>query len=134
MTATSTSTQTNAMRPAPPHSGHRAWPACTRDCVQRDAADPAAIPPGGPTCVHFSSSSTLGLITKVICCAHHLKGTGIGLALCRKIVERHNGTITADGELGKGAVFTIRLPVEQPAQDPPEPLPESMLEATHALL
>jgi light-regulated signal transduction histidine kinase (bacteriophytochrome) len=40
-------------------------------------------------------------------------GTGIGLALCRKIVERHNGTITALGQVGVGATFTVRLPVEQ---------------------
>jgi signal transduction histidine kinase len=43
-------------------------------------------------------------------------GTGIGLALCRKIVERHNGTIVAEGEVGHGATFTIRLPVEQAAE------------------
>jgi len=38
-------------------------------------------------------------------------GTGIGLAICKKIVRNHQGTITAMGEPGKGAVFTIRLPV-----------------------
>jgi signal transduction histidine kinase len=42
-------------------------------------------------------------------------GTGIGLALCRKIVERHHGTITAESQLGSGATFTISLPAEQPA-------------------
>jgi len=37
-------------------------------------------------------------------------GTGIGLALCKKIVENHNGLIWAKGELNKGATFTIILP------------------------
>tara|TARA_B100000949_G_scaffold119432_1_gene105628 strand:- start:9300 stop:11471 length:2172 start_codon:yes stop_codon:yes gene_type:complete len=37
-------------------------------------------------------------------------GTGIGLAICKKIVENHRGYIHASGELGKGSVFTIYLP------------------------
>lgn len=38
------------------------------------------------------------------------EGTGLGLALCKKIVERHNGTIEAHGERNVGAMFTINLP------------------------
>jgi PAS domain S-box-containing protein len=37
-------------------------------------------------------------------------GTGIGLALCKKIVENHGGALFAEGMPGKGAVFTILLP------------------------
>jgi signal transduction histidine kinase len=37
-------------------------------------------------------------------------GTGIGLAVCKKIVSRHDGTITAEGKPGEGAIFTVSLP------------------------
>lgn len=40
------------------------------------------------------------------------EGTGLGLALCKKIVQRHNGFINAKGEKGKGAEFTILLPIK----------------------
>ncbi|MEO6404477.1 MAG: CHASE3 domain-containing protein [Ferruginibacter sp.] len=38
-------------------------------------------------------------------------GTGIGLAICKKIVENHNGSINATGKENEGAVFEIQLPV-----------------------
>jgi two-component system, LuxR family, sensor kinase FixL len=43
-------------------------------------------------------------------------GTGIGLGVCRRIVTRHGGTITAEGRPGKGATFTITLPLRQEAR------------------
>jgi PAS domain S-box-containing protein len=41
------------------------------------------------------------------------EGTGLGLSLCKKIVERHGGTISATGIPGIGATFTIILPLQQ---------------------
>lgn len=41
------------------------------------------------------------------------EGTGLGLALCKKIVQRHHGTIQATGIKGESAIFTILLPVIQ---------------------
>jgi signal transduction histidine kinase len=38
------------------------------------------------------------------------EGTGIGLALCKKIVEKHNGFISARGKHGEGASFIVSLP------------------------
>lgn len=42
------------------------------------------------------------------------EGSGMGLAICRRIVERHYGVIAASSTLGEGSVFQIRLPITQP--------------------
>ena len=43
------------------------------------------------------------------------EGTGIGLAIVRRIVERHRGTVLAEAVAGEGAKFTVCLPQRQPA-------------------
>jgi signal transduction histidine kinase len=47
---------------------------------------------------------------------HHIdeyEGTGIGLAICRKIIERHGGSLTAHSRPGQGAEFVVSLPASQ---------------------
>jgi signal transduction histidine kinase len=43
------------------------------------------------------------------------EGTGLGLALTRKLVEFHGGTISVESEYGKGSCFTVEIPVKEPA-------------------
>jgi signal transduction histidine kinase len=42
---------------------------------------------------------------------HEFEGSGVGLSICKKIVERHKGYISASSEIGVGAKFIIDLPV-----------------------
>jgi len=47
-------------------------------------------------------------------------GVGLGLAISRGIVERHNGRIEVQSELGKGTTFTVSLPNQAPGIPPPK--------------
>ncbi len=49
------------------------------------------------------------------------EGTGLGLDLCRQIVERHQGRISVRSVVGEGTTFTIRLPIAGEDSDLPQP-------------
>jgi two-component system NtrC family sensor kinase len=55
------------------------------------------------------------------------EGTGLGLSLCRRTLEEHDGTITVESEVGRGATFRLELPVaERPAPTAEAAAPESL--------
>jgi light-regulated signal transduction histidine kinase (bacteriophytochrome) len=45
------------------------------------------------------------------------EGTGVGLAVCRRIADRHGGSISAKGKPGEGATFTVTLPLSRTNHD-----------------
>jgi signal transduction histidine kinase len=83
-------------------------------------------PPGGGDCTITVTDNGIGFnekhagkIFRMFVRLHgraEYEGSGIGLAICRKIVERHRGTIAATSTAGQGATFTVTLPVTQAAK------------------
>jgi signal transduction histidine kinase len=53
-------------------------------------------------------------------------GTGLGLAMCRDIIESHHGRIRVDSTPGRGTAFTLKLPTKRPAANPSQPVPTAL--------
>ena len=43
-------------------------------------------------------------------------GTGLGLPITKKLVEMHSGQIWVESNLDQGSIFTVKLPLKQPAE------------------
>jgi signal transduction histidine kinase len=91
--------------------------------VSYELTEPAAIAPDGTKGPHHHiqvADNGIGFDQafsgKIFQMFHRLhgrtefEGTGIGLAICKKIIEKHGGVIVAEGKPGVGATFHIYLP------------------------
>ena len=59
-------------------------------------------------------SDEIFMVFKRLNSYHEYEGTGVGLSICKKIIEKHNGSIIAQSEPGKGSIFRFVLPEKQP--------------------
>jgi signal transduction histidine kinase len=90
--------------------------------VSELSLETASDPKGSYTRIHISDNG-IGLdesyIDKIFVIFQRLhgktqyEGTGIGLAIVKKIVEKHNGIIGVKSKEGEGSTFTMVLPVKQ---------------------
>ena len=75
-----------------------------------DGYHKVSVADNGIGCSNEYADSIFGLF-KRLHTQKEFRGTGIGLAICRKIMVRHHGFITAKGSIGAGAVFHLWFPV-----------------------
>lgn len=91
--------------------------------ISVEPADPSALEIPGPAVTITVSDNGIGfdqqfkeqifVIFQRLHSRSEYEGTGIGLATCRKIVERHQGLIDAIGVPGEGSTFKITVPISQ---------------------
>jgi len=99
----------------------------TRDQISEDAVfpkPPLTARPDDKFCVLTVQDNGIGFeeqyLDKIFAVFQRLhgrseyEGTGVGLAVCRRITDRHGGIITAQSKPGEGAIFIVILPLRQP--------------------
>ena len=90
------------------------------NCLENLSASPC-LPLSSSSCQIFIEDNGIGFEEKYNSRIFHAfqrlhgrgeyEGTGMGLAICRKIAERHNGSITAKSQPGQGSTFIVTLPL-----------------------
>lgn len=55
-------------------------------------------------------SEEIFMVFKRLHSYHEFEGSGVGLSICKKIIDKHNGTITAESNVGDGSKFIIEFP------------------------
>jgi two-component system sensor kinase FixL len=95
--------------------------------VQSSMLPPEASLASGPLCEISVQDNGIGFdekyMDKIFAVFQRLhgrseyEGTGVGLAVCRRIVDRHGGSITARSKPGEGATFIVTLPLNQPKKE-----------------
>jgi two-component system sensor kinase FixL len=105
----------------------------SRDQIQENAGlpkPPRSASPDDQFCVLTIQDNGIGFeeeyLEKIFAVFQRLhgrseyEGTGIGLAVCRRITDRHHGLITAQSKPGEGATFIVILPLRQPVSEEPQ--------------
>jgi light-regulated signal transduction histidine kinase (bacteriophytochrome) len=105
----------------------------TRDQIHEDAKLPKRSPdekPDDKFCLLTVQDNGIGFeeqyLEKVFTVFQRLhgrsefEGTGVGLAVCRRITDRHGGLITAQSKAGEGSTFIVILPMQQPRNEEPQ--------------
>ena len=105
----------------------------TRNQIQEDAVFPKPPPTAKADdefCVLTVEDNGIGFeeqyLEKIFAVFQRLhgraeyEGTGVGLAVCRRITDRHGGLITAQSKPGEGSIFVVILPIFQPKAEKPK--------------
>ena len=107
----------NALKYSPPGS-----PISVRVALEEGASGPAALIAVQDRGVGIPAADLPYIFERFRRAANvvgHIRGTGIGLASARQIVEQHGGTITVESQEGVGSRFTVHLPLRSGAQPTP---------------